>query len=370
MKGLPWFAMALLLCGAAQAASFEEGLALKKDNKLAEAESVFAAVVQENPDDAAALSEWATVLGWLGRFDDSIVAWKLVVEKKDSPDAEMALARVLYWKGELKPARQRLEQLLAAAPDNADALVLAGDVCAADHDFGCARADYGRAQAIAPSAEIEKKLAGAAEPPRFRFDAGGQVDDYYQGDRGTEGSFFVQGSFRVAAPVVVTGGYEQLHQFGKLDHRANVGAYVHPIDALLLSARFAVSPTADTIARWEASGGADLHVVGPLTLLSSVRHLDFSNEGVTIVGGGARIDIGRWSLSGLGGAAFSTVNDTQAFGQGKLEYSFTDAVRGYAGFARGRQAQLLLPPPVATDVTAGITWSIAASWALRFDYTW
>jgi len=266
-----------------------------------------------------------------------------------------------------------MEAVLAAAPHNADALTLSGDICAADHDLGCARDDYRRARAIAPSAELDKKLAGAAEPARYRFDAGGQVDSYDLGTRGAEGSLFVQGSWQVASPLVLSGGYEQLHQFGRVDQRLNLGAYVHPAEALVVTAHVAVSPTADTIAPWEAGAGAEVHVAGPFTALTSVRHLDFDAEGVTIVGAGARLDIGGWSLSGQGGAALSTVNATQAFGLGKIEYAFGAAVRVYYGFARGRQAQapqLMLPPAVATDITAGLTWQVDRAWAVRLDYTY
>lgn len=373
MKTFHFILLVALAAGAAHGASFEEGLALKKDGKLAQAEVVLAEVVAANPDDAAALEQWATVLGWLGRFDDSIAAWnRALTTRPDHPDYVIALARVQYWKGELKPARQRMDALLAAAPDNADALVLAGDICAADHDLGCARASYGRALAVAPSPELERKLAGSAEAPAWRFDAGGQVDRY-DTDRGTEGSFFVQGSLQAAAALVVTGGYEQLHQFGSIDHRANLGAYLHPVGPLLISARVAISPTADTVAPWEVSGGADLHIHGPLTALASVRHLDFDTEGVTIVGGGVRLDIDRWSLSGQGGAVLSTVNPTQAFGVGKVELATTDAVHLYAGFARGGQAQppqLMLPPATATDAVAGVVWQIDRAFSVRLDYTY
>jgi YaiO family outer membrane protein len=365
--------VASVAASSAHAASFEDGLALKKDGKLPQAETVFAEVVRANPEDDAALAEWATVLGWLGRFDDAIAAWKrALTTRPDHVEYVMALARVQYWKGELGAARHNMDAVLAAAPDNGDAFVLAGDICAADHDLGCARSSYGRAQTLAPSAEIERKLAASADPPSWRFDAGGQVDRF-DTDRGTEGSFFVQGSFQAAAPLVVTGGYEQLHQFGSIDHRMNVGAYVHPLGGLLISARVAISPTADTVAPWEASGGAEVHVVGPLTALANVRHLDFDTEGVTIVGGGVRLDIDRWSLVGQGGVVASTVNPTQAFGVGKVELAATDAVHLYAGFSRGGQAQppvLMLPPATATDVVAGVVWQIDRALAFRLDYTY
>ena len=352
---------------AAGAATLEEGLALKNDKKLAEAANVFAEVVRDNPSDGAALVQLATVLGWLGRYDESIAAWNRAAEQKPGdPDLVMGLARVEYWKGDFTPARKRMDALLAAAPNNADAFVLAGDICSADHDLSCAHGDYLRANEIAPSAEIEKKLEQSNGALAFRFDSGGQVDSY--DTRGTEGSFFVQGSWQVLNALVLSGGYEQLHQFGQMDHRFNLGAYLLPVDGLLLTARVAVSPSENTIAPWEASGGVELHVAGPVTALANVRHLDFSNQGVTIVGGGVRIDSGAWSLMGQGGFVYSTTVATQGFGTGRVEYAFNDSWKGYVGFARGAQAQFLLPTEIATDVTAGVIWQIDRQWGIRLDY--
>jgi len=363
-------AMAVVLAAApAGAVTFEEGLELKKQEKFAEAETVFAQIVKDNPRNAAALEQWATLLGWLGRFDDSIGAWRrALAARPDDPDCTLGLARVQYWKGELQPARERVEGLLKVAPKNVDALVLAGDISAAQHDVAGARTDYQRAEEIAPSADIELKLSRAAAPLTWRFDSGGQVDSY-DTSRGTEGSFFVQGSWQALDSLVLSGGYEQLHQFGATDHRLNFGAYLHPIDALLLTGKVAISPTADTIAPWEASGGAELHLVGPLTATTNVRHLDFSNQGVTIFGGGVRLDLGRFSIKGEGGVVYNTVNTLQGYGAGRVEYGITDAWHVYVGYARGGQAQLLLAPATATDVTAGVTWQIDRGWGIRLDYT-
>ncbi len=367
---VPMALVLALAAGSARAASFEEGLALKKQEKLAEAEAVFAAIVREQPQDSKALEQWATLLGWLGRFDDSIAAWRRALEQKpDEADYVMGLSRVQYWKGELAPARAGLETLVKDRPQNADALALLGDVCLAQHDYGCARERYLGAQALAPSAALEKKLADSAGPPAGRLDTGGQLDSYNT-DRNVEGSFFVQGSWQAMDSLVLTGGYEQLRQFGFVDHRVNVGAYVHPSEGLLLNAKVAISPTADSIAPWEASGGAELQVYGPVTALANVRHLAFTDNGVTIFGGGARVDVGAVSIMAQGGVVVSTVNSLQAFGLVRVEYALGEDWHIYGGFARGGQAQLLLPPAIATDVTAGVLWQVDRAWGVRVDYTY
>ena len=214
------------------------------------------------------------------------------------------------------------------------------------------------------------RWAGAASsgPPAWRFDAGGQLDG--NSVRGVEGSLFVQASFRALAPLVISAGYEQLHQFGEVDHRLNAGAYLRPFAALVLNARVAISPTADTVGPWEASGGAELKLAAPVTALLNVRHLDFPAEGVTIVGGGARVDVGRLALIGQGGLVASTVNSLQGFGTGRVEYAIGDDWRVYAGLARGGQAQLRVAPAIATDIVAGVTWQVDRNFGLRLDYTY
>src|SRR5262249_4849941 len=277
------------------------------------------------------------------------------------------ISRVQYWKGELAPAHERMGELVRAEPKNADALALLGDICMAQHDVACAHDSYAGAAAIAPSEVLEKKLANAAAPPVARFDVGGQVDRY-DSDRNVEGSFFVQGSWNALSSLVLSGGYEQLHQFGQTDHRVNIGGFVHPIDDLLLNIRLAISPSANTVASWELNGGAELHVGGPVTALAGVRHLDFKEgtpagatvaaNGVTIISAGARLDLGDWAITGQGGVVLSTRDSTQGYGAGKVEYAVTDAVRVYAGVAVGGQTQFALPTETALDVAAGVTWQI------------
>lgn len=364
------------------AATFEEGLQLKKQEKFAQAETVFAALVREQPQDLPALVQWATLLGWLGRFDESIAAWQRAVALKPlEPEYQVAIARVQYWKGEPQPARERLEQVIGKAPRDLDALALLGDVCTAQRDAACARAAYARARAIAPGdPELEKKLARTAAPLTARLDAGGTLDRYDTA-RDVEGSFFAQGSWQAAAPLVLSAGYEQLHQFGQVDHRLNLSGYLNPADALQLGARLAVSPGAKTIANWDAAFSAEQTVAAPVHVLVTVRHLDFSDNGVTIVGPGVRLGCAAFSLLLSGGPVFSTVFATQFFGQGRLEWAASEAVALYAGYSRGGEAQHVagaaaLPPGSPTteirttsDVTAGALWQLQRAFALRLDYT-
>jgi YaiO family outer membrane protein len=370
MKSLA-FALALSLAGAASAARFEDGLLLKKQEKFAEAAAVFGQIVKDNPRDGAALAQWATLLGWLGRYEESISAWSQELQANPGDlEGAVGLARVQYWKGDLGVARATLTEALQRAPNNVDALLLCGDVSTAQRDREGARECYQRAKAIDPSsADYERKLAPLSAPTAFRLDLGGTLDRYGT-PRGTEGQFFAQCSWQTTDALVLSAGYEQLHQFGEVDYRLNATGYLRAGESVQLNARFALSPSASTIARWEASGGGEVRLASFVSAVATVRHLDFSNNGVTIVGPGVRLDWGPASLLLQGGPVFSTVNSTQAYGSGRLEVQLLEPLRGYVGYSRGAEAQLLLPPATTTDATAGLLWQVDPRWGLRFDYTY
>ena len=357
--------LALLL-----SASFADGLALKQQQKFAEAATVFAGLVKENPQDGKALAQWATLLGWLGRYDDSISAWRRALDlKPGDPDAAIGLSRVQYWKGDLPAARAGLAAVLRRTPADPDALLLCGDTSLAAHDTPAARDCYRRARAVSPpSQELDAKLARLEPRPR-RFDAGGTVDRYDKAERGTEGSFFAQGSVQASEALVISAGYEQLRQFGFVDHRANATSYLRAGDDLLLSARLAVSPSASTIANWELGGSAELRLAPWAAALVSLRHLDFSNNGVTLFGPGVRLDRGPLSLLLQGGLVYSTTTALAGYGSAKLEYAVSDPVSVYAGFSRGAETQLRLSAATTDDLTAGVLWQIDPALGVRLDYT-
>lgn len=146
--------------------SFADGLALKKQEKFAEAAGVFASLVKQDPRDEAALSQLATLLGWLGRYDESIAAWRRALEvEPNDPDAAIGLARVHYWKGELQPARAVLATLLSKSPANLDALLLCGDISTAAHDAAGAHDCYLGAKALDPAARGRSQAGRQAAAP-------------------------------------------------------------------------------------------------------------------------------------------------------------------------------------------------------------
>lgn len=399
--------LALLLPAGARGATLEEGLALKKQGKLAEAAAVFRALVEQNGSDLEALEQWATVLGWEQRYDEAIAAWTRAMETQPAAVRfRVGRARVRYWKGELEGAWADLQEALRATPASVDALVLAGDVALARGDRSEARSLYRQALKLDPAAEgVGTKLARAADPPAWRLDVGGNLDRY-DNFRSTEGGGFVQLSLRAAPTFTVTGGYEVIHQFGKTDHRFNGGFYWVPWKPLLLTFRGAVAPNRATIALWQVEGGAEAKALPWLDVLFGYRHLYFPGTTINDSTGGTRIDQSPehvniyvpgfrfrlspvWTLTLQGGAATSTGQDTTTvfgrppistdtvtvknvpttgFGLARLDVRVSEPVTLYLAGSYGNESKRPQPPATGFTAGSGVLWNIDPTWGVRLDY--
>lgn len=354
----------------AVAVTFEQGLALKRAEKLPEATAVFAALVEANPRDVAALEQWATVLGWQQRYDESIAGWRRALEIAPSnPAFGTGLARVLYWKGALDEARTRIAQTLSAAPDSFDALVLAGDIAAAQHDPAAAHGFYQRAQQQDPTVpDLRVKLERTGSPLTSRVDIGGSLD-HYNNYRQQEGSAFVQVGTQASENAYLSLGLEQVHQFGFADRRLGLNLDYRASPALTLSARGAVTPGASVLADWEAWGGADLRVLPWLSLLATGRFFSYASGPVGTYGPGVRLDQGRYSLQLQMGFTRAPAGLSESF-QARLTTAITDRLGLVLVFARGNEAIPRVAPAVSTVGAAALIFTVTRNWGLRLDYAY
>ncbi len=377
--------LVLLVCAgplAAQAATLQEGLALKRQEKLPAAAEVFAALVKENPADLEAQEQLAIVQGWLGRYDDSIASWSaLLAQAPRSPNArgwEIGRARIRYWKGDHAKARAELDAVLGAAPADGDALGLAGDVALAQGDRDAARGYYQRALALAPAdAALLTKVARTAAPPRLRLDLGGEFDGYGKysatspsAGRGVEGSWFGQAGYQLFSDLTLGAGFEELRWFGFIDHRVNAVADLRLSPELLLSARAALTPSNHFLAAWEAGAGAELKLSGPFTALFAVKHSSYPGNEVTLLQPGARFESGPFSVQAQAIVALSSQGDPTGAGIVRLGWAFGDSVSTWLGASYGKEA---LSTPAGTTfalVTAaftGLSWALTPAFGLRLD---
>jgi len=370
MRWFPVLFMFLPVAYETRAASLQEGLSLKRQQRLTEATALFEALLADDPQDADALEQLATVLGWQGRYDDAAAAWRRALSlRPTTPRFELGLARVLYWKGSLRESREAVEEVLRQTPADVDALVLAGDVSLAQRDAAAARDFYGRAQQLdASAAGIEEKLGRAAAPRSRRVDVGGTVDQYSTA-RQTEGSFFAQVSAQLLDPFVLSVGYEELHRYGEIDRRLNAGFYLQAAERLLLHAQASAKTAPGFSSTWEAQADADLRLGRSISGLFLLRHLDYAAEGVNIVAPGLRFEPrDDVSLIAQAGAVFSTLRTTTAYALGRVEWQARRDLGLYLALSRGDEAQRPLAPATSTTASAGILIALSGAYGLRFDY--
>ena len=367
-----------LVAAPAAAATLEEGLALKRQEKLAEAAAVFAELVRARPGDAAALEQLATVQGWLGQHDEAIATWsRLIALAPKEPSFQLGRARVRYWKGALAQARAELELILQGAPKDLDALLLAGDVALAQGDRDGARDRYQRAQEHAPGdAAIAGKLARTQAAPRFRLDLGGELDgfgDYdaaHPSSRGLEGGWFLQLGARISDDLTVGAGVEELRWFGQRDRRLNLVVDLRLSPDLLLSARGAFTPSHHFLAAWEAGAGAELRVSGPWTALFAAKHLSYADNEVTLLQPGARFESGPFSAQGQAVVALASQGDPTGAGILRLGWAFGDELSTWLGGSYGKEALSTTTGTSFALVGAaftGVSWALSPGFGLRLD---
>lgn len=119
------------------AADIADGLRLKQEGRLAEAEAVFRSICASAPGDADAAGQLATVVGWQGRHAEAEVLWQAAVAlRPGDADLRTGLARVRWWRGDADGAQRELDLVLAAHPGHAEAAGLARDIARSRRRLG------------------------------------------------------------------------------------------------------------------------------------------------------------------------------------------------------------------------------------------
>lgn len=357
---------------AAAAATYEDGLRLKQEQKLEAAASAFADALQAQPDDVRALEQLAIVQGWLQRFDDSIATWRQTLAlQPQRVDAHIGLGRVLYWKGERASALTALDQALAIEPANVEALTLKGDVLLAQNDAAGARRAYTAAQAVSGAGgdpALAQKIARARPPQAWRLDAGGAFDDYSR-TRGDEGSAYLQLGHRFSPQLSAYANFTHYDNFGTTDEALTVGAYVLVLDRLQLNPEVGTNLDDENFRPQSLAGlNAELLLDAPVQPLLGVRYLRYGNGNVTTVTPGLRLlrDAAQLELR-YGLTNNVDGSDTDVF-SARASYS-AGRYAPYLAYARGDEA---LPPQALARIRiygAGCVLDLSRAWGVRADYS-
>lgn len=360
------------ICGAAGAATYEDGLRFKSEQKLDDAAAAFTEVSAAQPGNVDALEQLAIVQGWLKTYDASIASWrKAIALAPERAGLVIGLARVLYWKGEHAAALGELDTALASEPGNVDGLTLKGDVLLAQEQPEAARKAYAQAgelDGIAVNPDLDQKIARAVSPRAWRLDAGGTYD-HYDNAREHEYSAYTQLGYRVSQKFSAYGRYEHFDYFDARDEVLTAGAYLLVSDWLLLNGEAGATVDQDDFrAKTLAGISAEILLDGPVQPLIAYRYLDYDNGEVSTITPGVRLLVSAAAL--------------------ELRYGFTDNVDGsntevfsarasyeserfspYLAYANGEEA---LPPQALADIRiygAGCVFNLGPSWGLRADYS-
>ena len=372
MRTWGWAAvLAALLPACAAAASMERGISLKKAGKLAEAAEVFQEVVREDLRDADALEQLATVQGWLGRYEDSVKTWVRALKlRPDSPDTLTGLARVLYWKHDYRRALGFVEKALVQAPGSVDALVLKGDVLAAEGDVPAARAAYLDARAVAPNdAELGKKLERLAEPLRFRVDVG-YIHDRYGNFRGREYSAYGQVGYSFNRTDNVWFRADYMRYFRSVDRMFQIGGAVRPHRLLLLLPSVGGTSKPNFRPNSQAELGLESPILAWLTPLLNYRYFHYPNGDVRLYVPGVRIAPVAWGNLEYRYGISKNVDRTTTNSWSLKGSAFLGRYSPYVGYADGVED---LPPQNSAKVTyysAGCVVDVSRRWGFRLDYTY
>lgn len=328
---------ALLLAAPAAAADLKEGLALKKEGKLPEAQAVFAELAAADPRDADALEQLATVQGWRGDYAASVRTWNAALAlRPDSGDDRLGLARVLYWSGKHAEALAAL----GAGPKDAETEKL--------------RADIGRA--------VE-----ASHPPRWRLDAGYGADRFTARRSGEYGAYGQLG-WQPDRSDSLWVREDYLRQFGQTDRMFNAGGSILLADRVLLLGSAGATPKPHFRPRAQAELGAEVTGLGLVTPLAAVRYFEYGSGSVRILTPGARVRLTPWAdLEGRWSVSRNTDATTTYGWSARLNLAAGERWASYLGWAHGTED---IPPQATAKVTyysAGVVWSAARNWGLRLD---
>lgn len=357
--------------GVATAATFEDGLRLKQQEKFAAAAEVFAAVATREPKNDDVLSQLATVQGWLSRFDAAIETWRRAITLNPrKAEHRVGLARVLYWKGQRSESRAELERALALAPANPDVLTLKGDVLLADREPESARQAYLQAQRLKPNdADLAEKLARLAAPRLWRLDVG-VTGDEYSNARGGENSAFAQLGYRLVPGVTTYARYDRYDNFDSRDHGLSAGAYWQPHELTLLQFEAGV-PVDDNDFRPNAAAAinADLLLEGALQPLLGVRYFRYSQGGGHTITPGLRVLFAPFTAE----LRYGFTENTDDSSTGVFSSRLTLEQGRFAPYLAYTQGSEALPPLAKADIRiigTGCVWNLSDAWGLRLDYSY
>jgi YaiO family outer membrane protein len=362
-------------------ATLEEGIRLKNAQQLSQSAMIFKQVLSANPDNVAALEQLAIVESWMNQYDDSIATWNRVLQiDPNRTGALVAKARVLYWKGDRNQSLEVLNQQLRRNPNDYDALVLRGDVLLAEEQFTAARQSYLQAQRTGHGdADLTKKLSNAAEPPKWRIDAGVAID-HFDNERGTENGEYVQAGYSITPHDGVYFHYDHLKEFGVTDNSYWIGGYGLIGSAVSLMGEFSVTPNPYFRPSTLFNVNAEFVSSKVWQPLLGVRYMHYDTKPIpntTAIGGKGNVTTVtpgiRYIIEGVGnievkyGYTHNIDSSNTGVAQARFNIDPVGDFSPYVAIAHGKEALPPQPAATFTVLSGGGVYQINSRWSARVD---
>ena len=373
----------LMLANTAWAdSSFDAGMRLKQQEKFAEAATAFRQTLNNEPQNAQAWQQLATVEAWLNHFDVSVAAWRKVLKiTPNQASAYVGLARVLYWQGKHAEALREVDAGIALETPKADVLVLKGDILLATGERTKARVIYLQAQGLAQGdVEIAKKITRTDAPKNWRLDAG-YLADQFSAIRGNESSSYIQLGNQVSADTSLYLRADRYNSFNNIDNGLSAGGYFRLAPWYLLNAELGFNiDTANFRPKQMLVLNSEFLIAGSVQPLLGVRYMHYDDAiragsaaivaggDVTTITPGVRISMPSSSLELRYGYSQNLDQSKTGVFQAKLNFE-QDGFTPYLVFASGEEA---LPPQSKAKIKvfgAGVVWNMNSEWGARIDLT-
>lgn len=300
----------------------------------------------------------------------ALAVWAEPLTAQPASDYETAVSA--RREGDLPRALALFDRMIAANPQNSDALVQRGYVYLALGDQLQAERDFRAALAVAPDYEDAKAglalIAGRGSGvPRGFVIAGGAFSDLEGG-----ATDWWEASLAAEAPVskeVALGGRAAWYRrFGVEDIEIEGRIAAHPSDNLWLRASIGGTPSADFRPELALSAGADLRIAeGPAATILSLdtawqrfplQDVVSITPGITQYFGG-----GRWWATVRGIGIVPSGGDLEVGVLGRLDHAPDERRRLFVGAVNGPDTDLGVVTRV-TSVFAGAELPLGERWSI------
>lgn len=322
--------------------------------------------------------EQSRVLASKKQYDEALALLeKSEQEHPGNVELTLAIARVLSWQGRHNDAEQKLTQLDAQYDNNADVMLLRGNLAYYRGDYKTAETLYNDILSHHPDytdareglARIEKARAAPASQQEYQWqlDMGYEHSGFSRVNQPSWNQEFVQITHFATRDTAMHGKVTRYEQFTNVDSEYELGVDHRFADYATAYIYGAVTPGADFRPESRVAGGGMLRVVNaedallPVWVTLDSRYDMYDAVDVLNVNPGVRVEpYDGWAVS-FKKISVDADNAKRVYGEDyRLDGTIIDGVRFYTGFSDA-------PETVAAVTVNTRTWYGGVAWDVRDD---